>query len=68
LPKRDELDEAGRQMFDKATDPKGGTIRGLKGPSGIQLHSPGLARYASPLNRYLRYERGSAAGSENSRS
>jgi 4-carboxymuconolactone decarboxylase len=58
LPKRAELDQRGQAMFDKATDPKGGTIRGLKGPSGIQLHSPGLAEHASPLNRYLRYEAG----------
>jgi len=58
LPKREEMDELGRQLFDRATDPKGGTIRGLKGPSGIQLHSPRLAQHASPLNRYLRYEAG----------
>jgi 4-carboxymuconolactone decarboxylase len=58
LPKREELDELGRQLYDRATDPRGGTIRGLKGPSGIQLHSPGLSQYASPLNRYLRYGAG----------
>ena len=58
LPRREEMDELGRQLFDRATDPKGGTIRGLKGPSGIQLHSPRLAQHASPLNRYLRYEAG----------
>jgi 4-carboxymuconolactone decarboxylase len=58
LPKREEMDELGRQLFDRATDPKGGTIRGLKGPSGIQLHSPRLAQHASPLNRYLRFEAG----------
>ena len=58
LPKRGELDARGQAMFDRVTDPKGGTIRGLKGPSGIQLHSPGLAEIASPLNRYLRYAAG----------
>jgi 4-carboxymuconolactone decarboxylase len=58
VPKRDELDALGQQLYDKATDPKGGTIRGLKGPSGIQLHSPQLAQYLSPLNRYLRYGAG----------
>ena len=58
VPKRAEIDELGQRLFDRVTDPKGGTIRGLKGPSGIQLHSPRLAEIASPLNRYLRYEAG----------
>jgi 4-carboxymuconolactone decarboxylase len=56
LPKREALDEAGKRIYDQATDPKGGTIRGLKGPAGIQLHSPALAALVRPVNRYLRYE------------
>lgn len=56
LPKREELDEAGQMMFDRIVDPKGGTIRGLRGPGGIQLHSPVLARHARPVNHYLRQE------------
>ena len=35
LPKREDLDEAGKRIYDQATDPKGGTIRGLKGLVGI---------------------------------
>jgi 4-carboxymuconolactone decarboxylase len=58
LPKRDALDEAGKRIYDQATDPKGGTIRGLKGPAGIQLHSPALAGLVRSVNRYLRYESG----------
>lgn len=58
LPRREELDTLGQQIFDRVTDPKGGTIRGLKGPSGIQLHSPGLSQHAGPLNRYLRFGAG----------
>jgi 4-carboxymuconolactone decarboxylase len=58
LPKREDLDEAGKRIYDQATDPKGGTIRGLKGPAGIQLHSPALAALVRPVNRYLRYESG----------
>jgi len=58
LPRRDELDALGQKLYDETLDPKGGTIRGLKGPSGIQLHSPGASQYARPLNRYLRYEAG----------
>jgi 4-carboxymuconolactone decarboxylase len=33
-------------------------LRGLCGPGGIQLHSPGLAAHSRTLNRYLRYETG----------
>jgi 4-carboxymuconolactone decarboxylase len=58
LPQRAEFDALGQKLFDNVMDPKGGTIRGLKGPSGIQLHSPGLTQHARPLNRYLRYEAG----------
>lgn len=33
-------------------------MRGLRGPGGIQLHSPELSRHSRPLNHYLRYEAG----------
>ena len=58
LPRREELDDAGQRIFDSLADPKGGTIRGLRGPGGIMLHSPELSRRARPLNRYLRHEAG----------
>jgi len=58
LPRREDLDEAGKRIYDQATDPKGGTIRGLKGPAGIQLYSPALAALVRPVNRYLRFESG----------
>jgi hypothetical protein len=32
LPRREELDDAGRRIYDSLTDPKGGSIRGLRGP------------------------------------
>src|SRR6516162_10481796 len=56
LPKREELDEAGQRIYDSLVDPKGGSIRGLRGPGGILLHSSELSRYTRPLNRYLRHE------------
>jgi 4-carboxymuconolactone decarboxylase len=56
LVKREDLDEDGRKLFDSHTDPKGGTIRGLKGPGGIGLHSPTLSRLTRPVGRYLRFE------------
>jgi 4-carboxymuconolactone decarboxylase len=58
LPSRDELDEAGRQIYDSLADPQGGSLRGLRGPGGILLHSPALSRHSRPVNRYLRYEAG----------
>ena len=58
LPRREELDGPGQRIYDSLADPKGGTIRGLRGPGGIMLHSPELSRRARPLNHYLRYEAG----------
>ncbi len=56
LPRREQLDDAGRRTYHSLADPKGGAIRGLRGPGGILLHSPELSRHARPLNRYLRHE------------
>src|SRR6266481_3636028 len=58
LPRREQLDDAGQRTYDSLADPKGGTIRGLRGPGGILLHSPELSRHARPLNRYPRHEVG----------
>lgn len=58
LPPRAELDEEGRRTYDRLASPTGGTLRGLKGPGGIQLHSPELSRRSRPVNHYLRYESG----------
>ena len=58
LPRREALDADGQLTYDRLADPQGGTLRGLRGPGGIQLHSPALSRVARPLNHYLRYESG----------
>lgn len=58
LVKREALDEEGQRQFDVNVDPNGGTLRGLIGPGGIQLHSSHLAALARPVNRYLRFETG----------
>jgi 4-carboxymuconolactone decarboxylase len=57
LPKREELDEASRKIYDRGTTP-GATIMGLQGPAGIQLYSPQTAPHLTAINRYLRYEAG----------
>ena len=56
--KRDELSPEARQVYDTLAHPQGGTLRGLRGPGGITLHSNGVWRHSRPLNRYLRYEAG----------
>ena len=58
LPRRAELDADGQAIYDRLTDTSGENLRGLRGPGGIQLHSPALSRVSRPLNRYLRFESG----------
>jgi 4-carboxymuconolactone decarboxylase len=57
LPKREDLDEAGKQHYDRAAKP-GTSLAGLQGPSGIQLYSPKTADHMRALNRYLRFDAG----------
>src|SRR6266849_2923489 len=59
LPKREDLDEAGKAHYDRATAP-GASIAGLQGPTGIGLYSPKASAHARALNRYLRFEAGFA--------
>jgi 4-carboxymuconolactone decarboxylase len=58
LPKREDLSDAAKKLYDSLCDPKGKSLVGLKGPGGIRLHSPRLAEVSSPTNRYLRWEAG----------
>lgn len=56
LPKREELNDYGKAVYDKRVGPGARTLRGLRGPYGILLHSPRLADYFISLNQYLRFE------------
>ena len=59
LPRREELSGEAQAAYDRLlADPQGNTLRGLRGPGGIQLHSPELSRHSRPLNHYLRNEAG----------
>jgi 4-carboxymuconolactone decarboxylase len=60
LPKRENLDAEGQAIYDRLINPKGGTIRGLRGPAGIRLYSPHNSHISEPINRYLRFESGLA--------
>jgi 4-carboxymuconolactone decarboxylase len=57
LPKREDLDEAGKQSYDRAVAP-GATIAGLQGPAGVQLYTTKIAGHMTAINRYLRFEAG----------
>jgi 4-carboxymuconolactone decarboxylase len=59
LPRREDLDEAGKQTFDRASTP-GGNIAGLQGPAAVQLYSTKTTTHLQAINRYLRFEAGFA--------
>ena len=59
-PKREELDADCREIYDMLSDPDGGSLAGLKGPGGIQLHSPALSVRMRKVTGYLRNESGIA--------
>jgi 4-carboxymuconolactone decarboxylase len=58
LPRRAELIPEAQAIYDRLANPGGGNLRGLRGPGGIQLHSPELSQRSRPLNHYLRFESG----------
>ena len=55
LPKREELDDVGKALYDRAATP-GKSIVGLKGPGGITLYSPKTANARAEFGNYLRYD------------
>ena len=57
-PRREDLGGQALAIYDSLVDPKSTSLRGLRGPGGIHLHSPPLAQRTRALNRYLRYEAG----------
>ncbi len=57
LPKREDLDEAGKRAFDRNQKP-GASLAGLRGPAGVQLYSPRTSGPLGELNSYLRFQSG----------
>ncbi|HKQ64135.1 MAG TPA: carboxymuconolactone decarboxylase family protein [Methylomirabilota bacterium] len=53
---RAELDAHGQEHYDTVVSPTSRTLVGLRGPSGIWLHSPKLAGFLRSANQYLRFE------------
>ena len=56
LRRREEMDEQGRRFYDAVVGPQSRTLAGLRGPSGIWLHSPALGERVRAVNQYLRFE------------
>ncbi len=55
LPRREDLPEAAREIFDQLAGPQTRSLVGLYGPGGLRLNSPALAAVTQPLNSYLRW-------------
>ena len=56
LRRREEMDEPGQRFYDAVVGPQSRTLAGLRGPSGIWLHSPALGERVRAVNQYLRFE------------
>jgi 4-carboxymuconolactone decarboxylase len=50
LPRREDMDEHGREVYDLIV---GESKRGLRGNTGINLHNPRVAELETALNQYL---------------
>jgi 4-carboxymuconolactone decarboxylase len=57
-PKREDMDDYGKQVFDELLSGKTGAITGIQGPIGVRLHDPHIAKLAHDLNHYLRFGTG----------
>ncbi len=53
--KREDLDDAGKRAFDRASTP-GKTIVGLRGPSGLHLYSTATVEAHNVMNQHLRFQ------------
>jgi 4-carboxymuconolactone decarboxylase len=58
LPKRDDLDDYGKRVYDTMVDPGRRSLVGLNGPAGIRMYDPKVAEMMNNANLYLRRETG----------
>lgn len=54
LPDREQLDARGQAVVDRQLSPEHQSLVGLRGPTGIRLHSPVIAEHAQALVNYFR--------------
>jgi len=59
-PGRDDLDDDGKAAYDRLANFEDGALFGLRGPTAMSLHSPGVSKYQTALNNYLRFQAGFA--------
>ena len=58
FPDREQMNDDAKALYDRFSDPDGGSYVGLRGPGGIRLHSPELALRTQQINNYLRRDAG----------
>lgn len=58
LPKRDEMDDYGKKVFDKYLTDPGDAVTHLRTPAGIRLYSPQIAENLRDASQYLRFGTG----------
>ena len=58
LPKREDMDDYGKRVFDTMVDPGRRSLVGLNGPAGIRMYDPKVAEMMNTANLYLRRETG----------
>lgn len=56
LPDRESLDARGQAAMDRQLSPEHQSLVGLRGPTGIRLHSPVIAEHAQSLVNYFRHD------------
>jgi 4-carboxymuconolactone decarboxylase len=58
FPRREDLSDESKRIYDLHLDPGGGSLAGLRGPGGLRLHSPQLGELTRAASQYLRHETG----------
>jgi len=52
------MDDYGKKVYDELADPGRRSLVGLRGPAGIRLYSPKIAKLMNDANTYLRRDTG----------
>lgn len=58
MVRREDLDDAGKKVYDHHIAPGTDSLAGLRGPGGARLHSPTLSALLRPVAKYLRFDTG----------